>query len=322
MTTGTTDVAEAQAAVDASLKAPTVGARRWAGRGPAERRRLLLATHRAVGDAAADWVRAACAIKGIDERLAGEEWSTGPYAVLTALDANADTLQALGDGRSPVDGFDIVDAAGGRRAVRVLPHTGTDRLLLSGFSVDAWFPPGVGDEQKRASAGPAQRDPTRIGEVGAVLGDFDVTAIPPLDALYELIGHCRAALVQLNPITGPLLAALRRAFAPLIESTSCASTPTAGSVRTWSDTAASTTFTSPAAGRPTTPSSTARPSEKSGVTRQSGRRSPSSWVVCRQPSWRRAAGASVVGRRGSPGTPPTPTGGASRGSWPPPSAAE
>lgn len=217
MTTGTAAaVIDPRAAADTSIGALTSGARRWAGRGLAERRQLLLATRRAVGEAAADWVRTACAIKGTDERLAGEEWSTGPYAALTALDAYADTLQALDGGRGPVDRFDIVDAPGGRRAVRVLPHTGSDRLLLSGLRVDVWFAPGIGDEQIRASAGLAQRNPTRNGGVGLVLGAGNITAIPPLDALYELLAFGRAALIKLNPITGPLLPVLRRAFAPLI----------------------------------------------------------------------------------------------------------
>lgn len=218
MGTGTIDeVDNARAAADASLEALAAGARRWSARTLAERRRLLLATQRAVGDCAADWVRAACAIKGIDERLAGEEWLSGPYAALTALAAYAETLQALAGGRSPVDGFDLVDAPGGRRAVRVLPHAAADRLLLSGHRVDVWFPPGVGDAQIRATAGLAQRDPGRRGGVGVVLGAGNVTAIPPLDALYELLAHGRACMVKLNPLTDPLLPVLRRAFAPLID---------------------------------------------------------------------------------------------------------
>lgn len=218
MTTGSTGLVDGlRADVEASLDALTAGARRWAARSLAERRRLLLATRRAVGDTAADWVRAACAIKGIDERLAGEEWLSGPYAALTAIDAYAESLRALDGGRSPVDGFHPVDAPGGRRAVRVLPHALADRLLLSGHRVDVWFPPGVGDEQIRATAGLAQRGPDHRGGVGVVLGAGNVTAIPPLDALYELLAHGRAALVKLNPLTDPMLPVLRRAFAPLIE---------------------------------------------------------------------------------------------------------
>lgn len=218
MTTGTTGVDDdVRADVDASLGALTAGARRWAARDLAERRRLLLATRRSVGGAAADWVRVACAIKGIDDRLAGEEWLTGPYAALTALTGYAESLDELGGGRSPAGRFDIVDAPGGRRAVRVLPHTAADRLLLSGHRIDVWFPPGVGDGQIRESAGLAQRDPTRSGGVGLVLGAGNITSIAPLDALYELLANGRAALVKLNPIAGPLLPVLRRAFGPLID---------------------------------------------------------------------------------------------------------
>ena len=218
MSTGTTGVVDdVRSAVDASLGRLASGARRWATRDLPERRDLLLATVRAVDGAAADWVRVACTIKGIDDRLAGEEWLTGPYAALTALAAYAQTLQAMADGRSPVDGFGIVDAPGGRRAVRVLPHAPSDRLLLAGHRVDVWFPPGAGDEQIRDGAGLAQRQPTRNGGVGVVLGAGNITAIPPLDALYELLAHGRAVLIKLNPITDSLLPVFRRAFAPLID---------------------------------------------------------------------------------------------------------
>ncbi|HEY7813358.1 MAG TPA: hypothetical protein VIC62_08985, partial [Nakamurella sp.] len=128
MTSSITAGTPGTSAFDGSLRDLAAGARRWTERGLPERCRLLLATHRAVAGAAADWTRTACEIKGIDGALAGEEWLSGPYAVLTALDAYARTLGALIDGRSPVDGCPIVDAPGGRRAVRVLPYARSDRL--------------------------------------------------------------------------------------------------------------------------------------------------------------------------------------------------
>lgn len=153
MTSSITASTPGTSTFDGSLRDLASGARRWAERGLPERGRLLLATHRSVAGAAADWARTACRIKGIDGPLAGEEWLSGPYAVLTALDAYARTLGALIDGRSPVDGCPIVDAPGGRRAVRVLPYARSDRLLLSGYRADVWFPPGVDDRRIRATAG-------------------------------------------------------------------------------------------------------------------------------------------------------------------------
>ena len=180
---------------------------------------MLLRTHRTVAEHATEWARTACAIKGIDPdgALAGEEWLSGPYAVLGALAAYAATVDALLRGRGPLDGFPIVDAPGGRRAVRVLPRDRSDRLLLSGLRADVWFPPGVGDDRIRRTAGLAQLDPTRNGGVGLVLGAGNITSIPPLDVLDQLLAHGRACLLKLNPITGPLLPVFRSALAPLVE---------------------------------------------------------------------------------------------------------
>ncbi|MGV7591726.1 aldehyde dehydrogenase family protein, partial [Mycobacterium kansasii] len=85
---------------------------------------------------ARQWVDAAAGIKGLpaDSTLLGEEWLSGPYSVITACEALAASLQALQEGRSPVDGFTISAAPGGRSAVEVLPHSAFDQLLLSGFS--------------------------------------------------------------------------------------------------------------------------------------------------------------------------------------------
>ncbi len=204
--------------LDAELAALAAARGTWAARSLSARRDLLQQTKAAVAACAGDWVRVACGIKGLDpaSRLAGEEWLSGPYAVLTALRDYADALTALAENRSPVDGFRIVAAPGGRRAVQVLPHRVTDRLLLSGHRVHVWMRPGLTDDVIRADAGLAQRTPTCSG-VGVVLGAGNITSIPVLDVLYELLAHDRLSLLKLNPITDALLPVLNRALAPLVE---------------------------------------------------------------------------------------------------------
>ena len=206
-------------AMDAGLTDLTAGALRWATLDLAGRRRLLEALSTAVTAESAAWVDVAARFKGLpaDSPLVGEEWLSGPYAVLTALRALADSLLALEAGRSPVDGFPIGAAPGGRVCVQVLPHNIFDRLLLNGFSAEVWMLPGVTAEQTRRGAGLGQRTPTAGGGVGVVLGAGNITSIPPLDVLYELYAHNRVSMLKLNPVTDPLLPILHRAFAPLIE---------------------------------------------------------------------------------------------------------
>jgi aldehyde dehydrogenase (NAD(P)+) len=164
-------------------------------------------------------VKAAATYKQLpmDSQLLGEEWTSGPYAVLTGTAVLAQSIAALEAGRSPVDGYRFGTAPGGRTTVRVLPHGVYDQLLLSGFRAEVWMPPGVTEATVRAQAGLALRDPGGPGGVGVVLGAGNITSIPVLDVLYELYANNRVALLKLNPITDVLFDVFSRVLAPLIE---------------------------------------------------------------------------------------------------------
>ncbi len=205
--------------IDGALQDLKAGSARWATMPLGGRRALLDALAVSVAGSAEEWVALASAYKGLDpgSPLVGEEWLSGPYSVLTAIGALAETMNALEKGRSPVDGFRLGSAPGGRVSIDVLPHNHFDRLLLSGFGVKVWMAPGVPAAQVRAAAGLAQRTPGTSGGVGAVLGAGNITSIPPLDVLYEIYAHNRAVLLKLNPVTDPLLTVFGKAFAPLIE---------------------------------------------------------------------------------------------------------
>ncbi|MEU8526019.1 MULTISPECIES: aldehyde dehydrogenase family protein [Streptomyces] len=191
----------------------------WAACGLAKRRELIERVHAATAEQAEAWVRAAAAYKRLPEGspLLGEEWITGPYPVLTSAGTLASTIGALEAGRSPVDGFSVRPAPGGRVAVRVLPHSVWDRLLLSGFSAEVWMRPGVTKRAVRSRAGLGQRRPTLTGGVGVVLGAGNITSIPVLDVLYELYAHNRVVALKLNPVTDGLFEVFSRVLAPLID---------------------------------------------------------------------------------------------------------
>lgn len=216
-TPGTTS--EQAATIDTALAELTRGESTWAAYDLARRRRLLEQVHAATAAQAGAWVRAAAAYKRLPgtSPLIGEEWISGPYPVLTSTAALAAGLRALEEGRSPVDGFPLRKAPGGRVAVRVLPHGVYDRLLLSGFSAEVWMPPGVTEQAVRERAGLAQRVPGRTAGVGVVLGAGNITSIPVLDVLYELYAHNRVVALKLNPVTDGLLDVFRAVLAPLID---------------------------------------------------------------------------------------------------------
>ena len=204
--------------IDEALADLATGAQRWSALPLSGRRDLLTALSASVSAQAAEWVRVASVYKGLDPTspLVGEEWTSGPYAVLTSLSALSETVQALDAGRSPVDGVAIGSAPGGRVTVKALPHNLFDTLLLNGFSAQVWMRPGVTEDQVRAKAGLAQRHPTESGGVGLVLGAGNITSIPVLDVLYELFAHNRVVLLKLNPITESIGPVFGAALAPLV----------------------------------------------------------------------------------------------------------
>jgi acyl-CoA reductase-like NAD-dependent aldehyde dehydrogenase len=204
--------------LDSAIAELQTGTATWAALTLAQRVTLLRAVRTSVAAAAEDWAVTAAASKGLDARhpLRGEEWLSGPYAVLGYLDASIETLSRLAAGRNPLDGVRIDRAPGGRTRVHAFPLTGIDRFLLSGFTGEVWLEPGITPNGARAAAGLAQRTPADSGGVGLVLGAGNVTAIPVLDVLYELLAHNRTALLKVNPTQDALVPVFKRALAPLI----------------------------------------------------------------------------------------------------------
>lgn len=205
--------------LDAAVADLQTGTAVWTALTVAQRATLLRQVRTSVAGTAEDWATTAAASKGLDARhpLRGEEWLSGPYSVLGALDASIATLTRIANGANPLDGIRVDRAPGGRARVHAFPLTGIDRFLLSGFTGEVWLEPGTTPNAARAGAGLAQRTPTVSGGVGLVLGAGNVTSIPVLDVLYELLAHNRTALLKVNPTQDALVPVYKRALAPLIE---------------------------------------------------------------------------------------------------------
>lgn len=219
--------AEATAAIDGAARsrldeyvaALRTGAGVWASLTVEQRATLLRSVRTSVAAAAEEWATTAAVSKGLDREhpLRGEEWLSGPYSVLGALDAYIGTLSRIAGGINPLDGVRIDRAPGGRVRVHAFPLTAIDRFLLSGYSGEVWLEPGITPNAARATAGLSQQTPAETGGVGLVLGAGNVTAIPVLDVLYELLAHNRTALLKVNPTQDALVPVYKRALAPLIE---------------------------------------------------------------------------------------------------------
>ncbi len=204
--------------IDTAIETLTAGSRTWSSLIVAQRVTLLRAVRAAVAEAATEWAETAADSKGLrrGHPLRGEEWLSGPYTVLGALDAYIATLTRIAEGRSALDGIRTRRAPGGRTRVDAFPLTGIDAFLMSGFSGEVWLQPGVTPATARRTAGLAQLTPAESGGVGLVLGAGNITAIPVLDVLYELLAENRVAILKVNPTQDALVPVFERALAPLI----------------------------------------------------------------------------------------------------------
>ena len=206
------------AAIEADLNALRSGSAVWGALSLHGRAALMRRLRLTVAAEAAEWARIANETKGLSEAhpLRGEEWISGPYTVLASLGAYERTLRAIAAGHSPLDGIRVIRRAGQLRA-QVFPADATDRNLLRGFRGEVWLKPGVDSVQARQRAGLAQLDPAKPGGIGLVLGAGNITSIPVLDVVYELLSANRVVMLKINPTQEPLLGVFQRVLRPLIE---------------------------------------------------------------------------------------------------------
>jgi hypothetical protein len=185
----------------------------------ADRAKLVDRLHDSVAATAAQWVEAASRIKKLDadSPYVGEEWISGPYAVLASLATLSGALKAITQGTSPLAHSKFGRAPGDRVSITVLPGSVQESILFNGFRSEVWMPPGVTEETAKAKAGLGELTPTKTDGVGLVLGAGNITSIPPLDVFYELFANNRISLLKLNPVLADLEPAYRAALAPLID---------------------------------------------------------------------------------------------------------
>jgi acyl-CoA reductase-like NAD-dependent aldehyde dehydrogenase len=208
------------ARLDRVIDRLTANKRSWARLPVADRIALLEQIRTGVVSSAEGWATLATLRKGlaVDSALAGEEWISGPWALLTAIDILLRTLRQM-EGHRYLDGLKVRRTVNGQTAAKVFPLTLSDKLLLSGVSAEVWMEPGVSPEALRQSAAGtyAAARSSHDGTLALVLGAGNITSIAPLDALYKLYAENSVAIVKLNPVTDYLQPILEGIFKPLID---------------------------------------------------------------------------------------------------------
>jgi aldehyde dehydrogenase (NAD(P)+) len=204
--------------LDRDLQTLDASKHAWA-RLPLERKiGLLEGLKRSIHALAPQWVACAAAAKGLarNSHLAGEEWISGPWAVLYALNRYLRTLSGISKrGIPPLPQPHV--RRDGRAIVDVFPRTAYDRMLLSGISAQVWMQAGVhpNDVVREAAALYAQAQPH--GHVALVLGAGNIASIPPLDVLYKLLADGSVCMLKMNPVNEYLGPIFEQAFAPFVD---------------------------------------------------------------------------------------------------------
>jgi aldehyde dehydrogenase (NAD(P)+) len=201
--------------IDRDLQTLSAAKDAWARLAIERKIAMLEGLKRSVHSAAPEWVRLAASAKGLAPRsaLAGEEWISGPWAVLYALNRYLRTLRGIAArGVSPVPAPRVRN---GRTVIDVFPRTLYDRILLNGISAQVWMQDGVqpGDVAREAAAYYAQAQPK--GRVALVLGAGNIASIAPLDVLYKLLHDGSVCVLKMNPVNqylGPILEQAFKAF--------------------------------------------------------------------------------------------------------------
>jgi aldehyde dehydrogenase (NAD(P)+) len=189
---------------------------RWANLPTAQKIQHLHRIETATIEHAAEWVAVSVRAKGTagTPPLAGEEWMSGPWALLRAAKQLSRTLASARDDFKPLQqSLPVRSTVSGQLAVQVFPGKRWERLLMNGIRAEVWLEPGA-----ELEIGSAYRStPCNDGRLDLVLGAGNVSSIAPLDALYKLYNESAVVLLKLNPVNDYLRPILEKVFASLIE---------------------------------------------------------------------------------------------------------
>ncbi len=156
-------------------------------------------------EVAKDWADAANQAKSIskDSPLSGEEWTSGPWALIYGVESMVGTLKALESGENPPIGK-IRSRPDGQLVANIFPYNIYHRLLLSGIKAEVWMQKSVNENNFNDHIAQIYKSNSQNGHVSLVLGGGNVSSIPPLDVLDRLFAHKSVSLLKVHPVNNYL----------------------------------------------------------------------------------------------------------------------
>jgi len=205
---------------DAALDALNAAKDTWAKTSIADRISLLDQVKDNLMTVATAWAQTATRLKQIPERspLSGEEWTSGPYAVMLACNALISTLRQM-ESKTFLKHLSKRQLTTGQLAIKVMPYSIWDHLLLSGVKAEVWMKKSVSVANLHDHTAIAYDIPlaARKGKVALILGAGNIASIAPLDVFQKLFLENQVVILKAHPVNDYLTKFLEVALKPLID---------------------------------------------------------------------------------------------------------
>jgi hypothetical protein len=206
-------------ALDAAVSGLAAKAQKWAATSPSERADLLDRVLRDTVAAQDDWLRDACAAKGIAPGTteAGEELFAGIGTLVRMTRLFRDSLRQIARTGRPSFAGPVSEYTDGRLRVKVFPETAFDRVVFPQTTAEVWMQPGVSRSDLTLEQAAAYRDPESHSGVSLVLAAGNVASLGPRDVLSKLFVEGKVVIMKANPVNDYLVPHWGRALAALVE---------------------------------------------------------------------------------------------------------
>ena len=204
--------------LDQELETLQANKKRWAELPVSDKIGFLDSIREKTAEQARSWVEDAVKAKmlDMDHHLAGEEWTSGPFSVLSVTQDLRRTLVRLDEGIRVLEGHEVRESASGQTVVDVFPATIDDRLLFSGVKAEVRMQDGVTAENIDDTVATFYKEADPDGDVSVVLAAGNIASIAVLDVVYAMFNEGKVAILKMNPVNDYLGSHFEAIFADLV----------------------------------------------------------------------------------------------------------